>query len=98
MAGSLVKYRTDGDRLDTACFLAQRKIKSCSLPDFAFRPDSAIVTADYARHRCQADAGALKFISPVQALNRLEQFVRVVHVKPDTVVTHMVNHFAVLVR
>ena len=36
----------------------------------------------------QADAGAFKFVGAMQALEHTEQFVRISHVKPDTVVAN----------
>ncbi len=44
---------------------------------FAFGPGPACVPGDNAAHIGQPDAGALEFISAVQALEHAEQLVRI---------------------
>jgi len=46
----------------------------------------------------RAGAGALELVGFMQTLKRPEQFVRVFHVKANTVVTHMIDLLAVLFR
>src|SRR5262245_16724656 len=69
-------------------YIRRRKIECCAAVHDAFRPDSAAVPGNNALHRRQADARAFELFRPMQPLKDAEEFVGILHIEPDAVVTH----------
>src|SRR6266480_824551 len=73
-----------------------REIKCGAAIKRGFRPNTTAVTMNNPLHNRQADAGAFKFLSPMQSLEHAEQFVGVLHVKAGAVIGNEIDFFAVI--
>src|SRR5688572_13996128 len=73
-------------------YIRQRKIKRRAAVQDAFRPDSPAVPGDDALHPRQANAGAFELLRAMQPLKHAEEFVGVLHVESDAVVTHETDY------
>src|SRR3989338_1178669 len=69
----------------------QGEVNRRTLANPAFRPHPPAVLGHDALDDGQPDAGALEFIHAMQALEYAEQFIRILHVEPDTVILYMIN-------
>src|SRR6267143_527515 len=76
--------------------LGKCEIKCRAFVDLAVSPDSSAVPVDYALDNRQADARSFKLLGAMQPLKNAKKLVRVVHIKPDSVILDVVNLFAIL--
>jgi hypothetical protein len=67
---------------------SNRKVEGCAFARSGLKPDVAIMAVDHALHCGQADSAAGKVRHGVKALEGREQFVCILHVKADAIVTH----------
>jgi hypothetical protein len=65
--------------------LGKRKVEHGALADLCFRPGATVVLVDDHLHSGQANAGAFKFIDPVQPLKDPKEPFGKIRIKPDTV-------------
>src|SRR6266542_2793026 len=74
--------------------LLQSEIESRPFPHFSFGPDAAAMPLDDSPHSGEADAVPLKPFRVIQALERAEQPVSLLHIKTNAVVTYIKNSAA----
>src|SRR5450756_1084962 len=77
---------------------AKGEMKYRAMVHFGLGPYPAAVTADDALHDGQANPRAFKILRPVEPLEHAKQLVHILHIKPNTVVAHKINIFAVFAR
>ena len=58
-------------------------------------PDTPPVAVDDPLHNRQPDAGSLKFLGPVEALENPKKLVDILHVKPDAVISDEIDELFV---
>src|SRR5207248_630785 len=66
--------------------IGNRKIKGRAFVDLTLGPGSAAVPVDDAPHIGQADANAIEFLGPVQALEHAKQLAGILHIETGPVV------------
>ncbi len=66
---------------------AEGEIEGCTLVQFSLCPHSASMLLNDALHRGQADARTFELLRAVQPLEDSEQFVDILHVETDAVVS-----------
>src|SRR6266700_3920510 len=64
------------------------KIERRSLTLLALGPNTAAMAENNALDYGEANAGAFEFILVVQSLQNTKQFVRVLHIETDSIITH----------
>ena len=74
--------------LRLAGVFGQGKIKRRSLALLGLGPNTAAMAENNALNVGEANAGAFEFIVVVQSLENTKQFVRVLHIETDSIITH----------
>ncbi len=75
--------------------MAKGKVKGCAFTGFCVGPDTATVPGNNSFNRCQAYAGALKFVGAVQAFKHLKKFIGMLHVEPGAIILNIIYPAAV---